>query len=101
MSDPHGTEDRGGTIEVDGARIHYSRTGSGRAPLVLLHGLTDDGACWSRVAAVVAEDFDLVVPDAREIPAVAAGWLMRRLGLPAVIGYLAVGSWCHRSRPGT
>jgi N-formylmaleamate deformylase len=65
MSDPRETEDRGGTIRVDGARLHYSRTGSGHEPLVLLHGLTDDGACWSRVVTLLAEDFDLVVPDAR------------------------------------
>lgn len=32
---------------------------------MLLHGLTDDGACWSRVVAAWADSADLLIPDAR------------------------------------
>jgi len=56
---------RSGTVEVDKALIPYTRTGNGQARLVLLHGLTDDGACWSRVAMALADEFDLLMPDAR------------------------------------
>lgn len=37
----------------------------GKPALVLLHGLTDDGLCWLRVAQALRHDFDLVMIDAR------------------------------------
>ena len=47
MSSLSDADERDGMVEVDGARLHYTRAGTGRGPLVLLHGLTDDGACWT------------------------------------------------------
>lgn len=48
-----------------GVRLHYYRTGGGRPPLVLLHGLADDGLCWTPVAEALAPDFDLILVDLR------------------------------------
>jgi pimeloyl-ACP methyl ester carboxylesterase len=54
-----------GDIEVHGLRIHYTRTGGAKPPLVLAHGVTDDGLCWTPVAAVLQADYDVVMVDAR------------------------------------
>ncbi len=51
--------------EVNGLRLHYTRTGGAKPPLVLAHGITDDGLCWSPVASVLAADFDVIMIDAR------------------------------------
>ena len=47
--------------------MHYYRTGGdGSKPqLVLSHGATDDGLCWTRVAQALESDFDVIMPDAR------------------------------------
>lgn len=55
-----------GSIVVDGLRLAYQRTGSRGLPvLVLLHGMTDDGTCWARVAHTLEDEFDILMPDAR------------------------------------
>ena len=54
-----------GDIVANGIRIHYYRTGGDKPPLVLSHGSTDNGLCWTRVALVLEKDFDLIMPDAR------------------------------------
>jgi pimeloyl-ACP methyl ester carboxylesterase len=51
--------------EVNGIDIHYLRTGGSKPPLVLLHGLTGSGACWSTLARALEAEFDVVMPDAR------------------------------------
>lgn len=51
-------------IEVPQGRLHLYRRGSG-PPVVLAHGATDNGRCWSRVAAALEDDFELVAYDAR------------------------------------
>jgi N-formylmaleamate deformylase len=51
--------------EVSGVNIHYLRTGGAKPPLVLLHGLTGDGACWSPLARTLESEYDVVMPDAR------------------------------------
>lgn len=49
-----------------GVRLHYVRTGSGNRPaVVLVHGFSDNGRCWARVARVLESRFDVVMPDAR------------------------------------
>lgn len=54
-----------GVCEAGGANIHYVRTGRARPPLILLHGLTGNGACWSPLARSLEGEFDVVMPDAR------------------------------------
>lgn len=54
-----------GICKTNGVDIHYVRTGGSKPPLVLLHGLTGDGACWSRLAWALEDEYDVVMPDAR------------------------------------
>jgi N-formylmaleamate deformylase len=61
--DSHWTE---WDVLVDGIQIHYTRTGDGgKPPLLLLHGFSDDGMCWLPVARDLEGDYDLILPDAR------------------------------------
>jgi N-formylmaleamate deformylase len=52
-------------VSTNGIKIHYYRTGGGRPPLVLLHGITDSGLCWPRVVQHLARHYDMVMVDAR------------------------------------
>jgi N-formylmaleamate deformylase len=54
-------------ITVNGASIHYTRTGqgSGKPPLVLAHGFSDSGMCWLPAALELEVAYDVILPDAR------------------------------------
>ncbi len=54
-----------GVCEANGIDIHYRRTGGGKPPLVLLHGLMGSGACWAPLARALQGEYDVVMPDAR------------------------------------
>lgn len=54
-----------GTCEASGVAIHYERTGGSGPPVILLHGLSGNGACWRPVARAIEDEFDLLMPDAR------------------------------------
>ena len=54
-----------GVCEANGINIHYLRTGGCKRPLVLLHGLTANGACWTPLARAFEGEYDVVMPDAR------------------------------------
>ena len=54
-----------GVCQANGINIHYLRTGGSRPPVVLLHGLTGSGACWSPLARALEGAYDVVMPDAR------------------------------------
>lgn len=54
-----------GTVQANGITLHYFRTGGHGPQVVLIHGITDSGLCWSPVARRLAPDFDLVMYDAR------------------------------------
>ena len=54
-----------GTCRANGTDVHYLRTGGDKPPVVLLHGLTADGACWTPLARALESDYDVVMPDAR------------------------------------
>ena len=51
--------------EANGVDIHYLRTGGCKPPLLLLHGLTGSGACWTPLARTLEAEYDVVMPDAR------------------------------------
>jgi N-formylmaleamate deformylase len=51
--------------DTGGVSIRYLRTGGSGPPLILLHGLTGNGACWSPVARFLEAKFDVLMPDAR------------------------------------
>jgi len=48
-----------------GTKLHYYRTGGQKPSLVLIHGITDDGLCWSPVAEPLASDYDVIMVDLR------------------------------------
>ena len=51
---------------VNGTRIHYTRTGGGEKPqLVLVHGFSDNGLCWTPVARALEDEYDVIMPDMR------------------------------------
>ncbi len=54
-----------GVVEANGIRQHYYRTGGSHRVVVLLHGFTDNGLSWTRVARALARDYDVVMVDAR------------------------------------
>lgn len=51
---------------INGASLHYVRTGNGSLPpLVLVHGFSDDGLCWLPTALELEARYDIIMPDAR------------------------------------
>lgn len=53
-------------ILVNGVQLHYYRTGHGdKRPLVLVHGFSDNGLCWTPVARALESDYDVIMPDMR------------------------------------
>ncbi|MFO7779794.1 MAG: alpha/beta hydrolase [Nitriliruptoraceae bacterium] len=53
-------------LRVGGLGLHVARAGPSAAPaLVALHGIGDDGPCWSEIADDLARDHDVVLLDAR------------------------------------
>jgi pimeloyl-ACP methyl ester carboxylesterase len=45
--------------------MHYTRTGVGKTPLVLLHGLAANGLCWTFIAHELESEYDVIMPDFR------------------------------------
>lgn len=91
-------------IHANGVEQHYYRSGGDKRPLVMLHGFTDDAACWFPFASHFTDDYDVILPDARghgrsqriaeigfanEALAEDAAALIRGLNLqrPAVMGH--------------
>ena len=54
-----------GYVEANGLRFFYTRTGGRKPPLVLAHGHSDNGLCWTRVTKALQADYDLIMYDAR------------------------------------
>ena len=54
-----------GFVESNGIRLHYTRTGGDKPPLVLAHGVTDAGLCWTPLAEALAPEYDAIMVDAR------------------------------------
>ena len=54
-----------GEVAVRGGSLAWHRTGGAKPPLVLVHGLTDNGLCWSRLASALSGRFDVIMLDAR------------------------------------
>jgi len=53
-------------IITHGTQLHYYRSGGeGLLPLVLAHGITDDGLCWTPVTQTLAGLYDIIMVDAR------------------------------------
>jgi pimeloyl-ACP methyl ester carboxylesterase len=54
-----------GYVIANGIRIHYWRTGGDKTPLVMAHGSSDDGLCWTNLAKDLQANFDIIMFDAR------------------------------------
>lgn len=95
-------------IATNGIQLYYTRTGGDKPPVVLAHGFSDDGLCWTPVAEQLAAEYDVIMVDARghgrsdapeqgygpvEMAADLAG-VITSLGLhkPAVLGHSMGGS---------
>lgn len=60
---PHWTE---AYVTLGELKFHYTRTGDvSKPPLLLLHGFSDNGMCWLRVARDLEAQYDVIMPDAR------------------------------------
>jgi len=97
------TEWSEGKVAANGINIHYHRTGGDKPAMLLLHGITDNGLCWTRVALALQDRYDIVMADARghgssdrlsggfSVPTLAAdaAGVIRALGLdkPVVFGH--------------
>lgn len=92
-----------GDLPINGIAVHYYRMGQrGKAPVVLLHGFSDAGLCWLRLANDLSEGYDLIMLDAaghgksggvefgfrsRAVPDVIAAIDALGLERPALIGH--------------
>lgn len=53
-------------VDANGLRHHLRRGGRvGAQAIVLAHGFSDDGLCWASIANRLAENYDVVLVDAR------------------------------------
>jgi pimeloyl-ACP methyl ester carboxylesterase len=53
------------TAEVNGVRIHYLKAGTGKTPLVLLHGFGDTSRMWIPLFEAFGKDYTVIAPDLR------------------------------------
>ncbi len=52
------------TLKINNKSIHLTRTGTEKPPIVLAHGFTDDGLCWTDIALKLEATYDLIMVDA-------------------------------------
>lgn len=54
-----------GYLVSHNTRLHFYRTGGTKNSIVLIHGITDDGLCWTPFAEVLAINYDAIMVDVR------------------------------------
>ncbi len=53
-----------GNIPIHNSYLHYYRTGQGeKEPILLVHGFSDNGLCWTPVARELEKNYDVIMPD--------------------------------------
>lgn len=52
-------------VSANGIQLHYYRTGGEKPQVVLAHGFSDNGLCWSPITEALAPDYDVIMYDAR------------------------------------
>jgi pimeloyl-ACP methyl ester carboxylesterase len=51
-------------IPINNSHLHYYRTGHGeKEPIILVHGFSDNGLCWTPVARELEKKYDVIMPD--------------------------------------
>ena len=53
------------TANVNGVKIHYLKAGTGKRPLVLIHGFGDTSHMWVPLFDEFGKDFTIIAPDMR------------------------------------
>ncbi|RPH94319.1 MAG: alpha/beta hydrolase [Calditrichaeota bacterium] len=54
------------SVMSNGIRLHYWRTGGDQKPVIIMvHGITDYGLNWARLAAKFEKEYDIIMIDAR------------------------------------
>lgn len=53
-----------GYVIADDHRIHYWRTGGDKPVMVLAHGSSDNGLCWTCLVENLEQDYDIIMFDA-------------------------------------
>jgi N-formylmaleamate deformylase len=54
-----------GFVDTNGMTMHYTRTGGNKPQVVLCHGFSDSGECWTSLARSLENDYNLYMIDAR------------------------------------
>jgi N-formylmaleamate deformylase len=54
-----------GEFTAKGIKLHYYRTGGNKPPIILLHGATDNGLCWTPIAEELSQKHDVIMLDAQ------------------------------------
>jgi N-formylmaleamate deformylase len=54
-----------GYITDGDIKLHYYRTGGDKPPVVINHGASDDGLCWTPIIKELEAEYDVILPDAR------------------------------------
>lgn len=53
------------TADVNGVKIHYLKAGTGKTPLVVIHGFGDTSHMWIPLFEDFGKDFTIIAPDMR------------------------------------
>lgn len=53
------------TAEVNGVKIHYLKAGTGKMPLVLIHGFGENSRMWIPLFEEFGKDYTIIAPDIR------------------------------------
>ena len=54
-----------GDINSNGQILHYYHAGSPNPHLLLIHGISDNGLCWLRLAQDLSDSYDIIMVDLR------------------------------------
>jgi pimeloyl-ACP methyl ester carboxylesterase len=53
------------TANVNGVRVHYLKAGTGKMPLVMIHGFGDTSRMWIPLFEEFSKDYTIIAPDLR------------------------------------
>lgn len=86
-------------VIANGIRLHVYHTDTGKTPLVFTHGITDNGLCFSPIAAQLEDEFEIVLYDSRghgksEAPQAKANTFDRAQDLAGLIHALGLSKPC-------